>query len=123
MHNKQFTASKTLALILTAGAMCTAVAAPRSQIAQAFSPAQYQALPIEQRQMYVAGALDTVRFFAPTPEFNELYNVCLAGTTIAQVTAVVDVRASHPEPIDQGLMPLIVNNSLAADCNRRGFKK
>lgn len=119
---EKFIAPTLVALTLTAGAVCTASAVPRGQLAQTFSPAQYQALPVEQRQTYVAGALDTVRFFAPTPEFTNLYNACLSGTTVAQVTAVVDARASHPEPIDQDLMPLIVNNAVATDCNRRGFK-
>ncbi|HEM7851456.1 hypothetical protein LGM85_22750 [Burkholderia multivorans] len=119
---KKFIASTLVAMALAAGAICNAIAVPSTQFTQAFSAAEYQALAVEQRQIYVAGALDTVRIFAPSAELRNFYNVCLTRTTLAQVTAVVDARASHPEPIDQGLMPLIVNNAVAAECNRSGFR-
>ncbi|MBU9236319.1 hypothetical protein KTD19_28505 [Burkholderia multivorans] len=119
---KKFIASTLVAMALAAGAVCNAIAVPSTQFAQAFSAAEYQALAVEQRQIYVAGVLDTVRIFAPSAELKAFYNVCLTRTTLGQVTAVVDARASHPEPIDQGLMPLIVHNAVAAECNRSGFR-
>jgi hypothetical protein len=89
---------------------------------QAYSPALYRSLPLEQRQAYVAGALDAARAFTGFPQVNVLLDQCLPGTTIAQLTVLVDARVSHPQPVDQGVMSQVVYNAIAADCNRRGFK-
>lgn len=102
--------------------MSSAATAAQSPILQAYSPTQYQAMPTEQRQAYVAGVLDAARTVSTIPRVNELYGACLAGMTIGQATSIVDVRAKHPDPVDRDMMPVIVHNALMVDCTRRGVK-
>ncbi|MCW3587387.1 hypothetical protein [Burkholderia cenocepacia] len=112
-----------LLLVAAANTLSNSAIAAQGSILQAYSPAQYLAIPIEQRQAYVAGVIDAARVVSSIPRVNELYGTCLAGMTIGQATAIVDARAKQPEPVDHDFMPVIVHNALMTDCNRRGFKE
>ncbi|AJZ56218.1 hypothetical protein [Paraburkholderia fungorum] len=87
---------------------------------QAISPDLYPKLPVNERQSYVAGVLDTDRLLFRQSQAQ--FVACLNGETIAQVTDVVDRSLPTLEPVLRTAMPVAVLNALIADCERRGFK-
>jgi len=115
----KFIASTLACAFLTPGVFAQTPAAP-DPLLQAVSPALYPTLPVDQRQFYVAGALDYDRvFFEQT---KPLFAACLKGMTIAQATQVVDRGVTTLEPLLRSSMPIAVHNALLMDCDRRGFK-
>ncbi|MGP8431923.1 hypothetical protein ACT2FY_00420 [Paraburkholderia fungorum] len=103
-------------------AMASLTAAARTPVMQAYSFSSYAALPVAQRQAYVAGVLDADRSMVPFEQAHAKFARCLAGTTIEQLTVLVDARVTHPMPMDNGYVPFAVHNALDADCSRRGFQ-
>lgn len=99
-----------------------ALSAGQTPIMQAYSFSSYAALPIAQRQAYVAGVLDADRSMVPFEQAHAKFARCLAGMTIGQLTLLVDARVSHPVPVDSGYVPFAVHNALDVDCSRRGFQ-
>jgi hypothetical protein len=91
-----------------------------SPLAQAISPELYPKLPLNERQSYVAGVLDADRVLFPQSKAQ--FAACLSGTTVAQLTDVVDRSLPTLEPVLRTAMPIAVHNALIADCERRGFK-
>ncbi|WP_198294045.1 hypothetical protein [Burkholderia ubonensis] len=114
---------KKLTLLLAlASVMAGATAAAQTPVMQAHSFASYAALPVAQREAYVAGVLDADRSMVPFEQAHAKFARCLAGTTIGQLTVLVDARVNHPVLMDNGYVPLAVHNALDADCTRRGFQ-
>jgi hypothetical protein len=89
-------------------------------LAQAISPELYPKLPLNERQSYVAGVLDADRVLFPLSKAQ--FATCLSGTTVAQLTEVVDRSLPTLEPVLRTAMPIAVHNALITDCERRGFK-
>ncbi|MBP0631975.1 hypothetical protein [Cupriavidus sp. AcVe19-1a] len=109
-----------VALVVAAGAFAQAPVAPAVPLLQAVSPDMYTKLPIEQRQFYVAGVLDSDRVFFQ--QNKPMFVACLSGITIAQVTDIVDRGMRTLEPMLRSSMPIAVHNAILTDCNRRGFQ-
>ncbi|MGP8438008.1 hypothetical protein ACT2FY_08440 [Paraburkholderia fungorum] len=103
-------------------ALASFTAAAQTPVMQAYSFSSYAALPVAQRQAYVAGVLDTDRSMVPFEQAHAKFARCLTGTTIEQLTVLVDARVNHPMPVDNGYVPFAVHNALDADCSRRGFQ-
>lgn len=113
---------KVILLLALASVTAGRTAAAQTPVMQAYSFSTYAALPVAQREAYVAGVLDADRSMVPFEEAHAKFARCLAGTTIGQLTALVDARVSRPMPVDNGYVPFAVHNALDADCSRRGFK-
>ncbi|WP_250523505.1 MULTISPECIES: hypothetical protein [unclassified Caballeronia] len=118
MHLKLL-ASALVTSVLATGAFAQTGPAP-VPLLQAVSPDLYPKLPIDQRQFYVAGALDYDRVFFEQTE--PLFAACLKDMTIARVTEIVDRGVITLEPLLRSSMPIAVHNALLMDCDRRGFK-
>lgn len=106
-----------LALAAAASGQTPSQPAP---LVQAITTDTYPQLPLNERQAYVAGVLDTDRVLFPQSKAQ--FAVCFRGTTIAQLTDVVDRSLPALEPLLRTTMPLAVHNALINDCDRRGFK-
>ncbi|KDR28534.1 MULTISPECIES: hypothetical protein [Caballeronia] len=120
MYSKTVVTAAALVACLTTGAFAQAPALPAVPLLQAVSPDGYTKLSIDQRQFYVAGALDTDRvLFEQT---KPLFAACLQGITIARATEIVDRGLTTLEPMLRSSMPIAVHNALLMDCDRRGFK-
>ena len=112
---------KSASAVLLALFVTTAADAQVAQIPlQTISPDQYRVLPTDQRQLYVAGALDGIRGI--NPQTREMFNQCLQGMTLSEVTQVVDHGLSTLEPVLRSTVPVAVHNALLAECERRGFQ-
>jgi hypothetical protein len=111
-----------LALATTAAAFAAVPAAALTPVLQIYSMAQYQAMPLALRETYVAGVLDADRAMVPFEQAHAKFAQCLTGMTVAQATALVDARVSHPQAQDHGYVPLAVHNALDVDCTRRGYQ-
>nr|KGD05880.1 hypothetical protein DO63_2721 [Burkholderia pseudomallei] len=113
-----------LAVILPALSLVTVVSSAYAQLVklppQTLYPEQYRALSTAERQLYVAGALDAIR--GVNPQTREMFNQCLPGITLAEVTQLVDRGLSTLEPVARSTVPVAVHNSLLAECERRGFR-
>lgn len=113
-----------LAVILPALSLVTVVSSAYAQLVklppQTLYPERYRALSTAERQLYVAGALDAIR--GVNPQTREMFNQCLPGMTLAEVTQLVDRGLSTLEPVARSTVPVAVHNSLLAECERRGFR-
>lgn len=109
-------------LLALAGASVGSTVAAQTPVMQAYSFSTYAALPVAQREAYVAGVLDADRSMVPFEQAHAKFARCLVGTTIEQLTLLVDARVNHPVPLDNGYVPFAVHNALDADCSRRGFQ-
>ncbi|HEX7911968.1 MAG TPA: hypothetical protein VF534_28285 [Paraburkholderia sp.] len=120
MQIKCVMSAAALATVLATAAFAQAPAVPAVPLLQAVSPDGYPKLSVDQRQFYVAGALDTDRvLFEQT---KPLFAACLQGMTIARATEIVDRGLATLEPMLRSSMPIAVHNALLMDCDRRGFK-
>ncbi|WP_186130641.1 hypothetical protein [Burkholderia gladioli] len=113
---------KKIILTLALASATVFPAAAQTPVMQAYSFSTYAALPVAQRQAYVAGVLDADRSMVPFEQAHAKFARCLADTTIGQLTVLVDARVNHPVPVDNGYVPFAVHNALDADCSRRGFQ-
>ncbi|WP_454875210.1 hypothetical protein [Paraburkholderia xenovorans] len=121
MHVKSIASAAALAASLTTGAFAQAPALSGVPLLQAVSPDNYAKLTVDERQFYVAGALDADRVLFD--QTKPLFAACLQGMTIAQATQVVDRGLTTLEPLLRSSMPIAVHNALLTDCDRRGFKQ
>jgi len=115
-------ALKKIVLTLALASATVLPAAAQTPVMQTYSFSTYAALPVAQRQAYVAGVLDADRSMVPFEEAHAMFARCLTSTTIGQLTALVDARVNHPVPVDMGYVPLAVHNAIDEDCLRRGVK-
>lgn len=113
---------KMIFLLALASMTAAKMAAAQALVVQTYSFATYAALPVAQREAYVAGVLDADRSMVPLEEAHAKFARCLSGTTIGQLTALVDERVNHPVPMDNGYVPFAVHNAVDTDCSRRGFR-
>jgi hypothetical protein len=112
-----------LAFLLALTSVTTGTtASAQTPVIQAYNFSSYAALPVAQREAYVAGVLDADRSMVPFEQAHAKFARCLAGATIGQLTALVDARVNHPVPMDNGYVPFAVHNALDVDCARRGFQ-
>lgn len=81
---------------------------------QTVSPDQYRGMPLKQRQLYVASALDADRVFYQ--QTTQMF-ACLNGVTLAQATDIVDRGLTTLPPLASWTMPAVVHNALLNACN------
>ena len=110
----------TTAVLVLAGAAFGQTVPQPGPLTQAISVDMYPKMPVGERQAYVAGVLDTDRVLFPQSKAQ--CAACFNGTTIAQLTDVVDRSLPSLEPVLRTTMPIAVHNALINDCDRRGFK-
>jgi hypothetical protein len=117
-HTMRFNAA--VPACLAALSMLTAAHAQAPGALQVVTPDQYRALPVAERQLYVAGVLDTMLGFnLPT---HAMFAQCLPGVTASQLVQVVDQRLPDLPPVERSDMPVAVHNALLHACLDRGYK-
>lgn len=84
---------------------------------QAVTPETYKALPVESRQSYVLGVIDTEAFLMPQV-FVSIKD-CVKGANGAQLTTMVDHGLASMPPVAVGSMPQNVHNALNVECKKR----
>jgi hypothetical protein len=83
---------------------------------QTVTPDTYKTLPVEARQFYVAGVLDTESYFRP--EAYAPISGCVKGKSAAQLMAMVDEGLASMPPGSIGAMPQNVHNAIDVECSR-----
>jgi len=82
---------------------------------QMVTPAQYPALSHSERQYYVAGIIDTDRLLFQ--QTKPLFATCLTGSTLEQITEIVDRELGALAPELRSSMPIAAHNALVVACN------
>jgi len=106
--------------LLTFAAVSVCFAQAPSAIRQAISLDQYQQLPRQDREIYLAGVLDADRVLFD--QTKPMFAACLAGATLTQVTDIVDTAVASIKPAQRDTMPSLVHNTLVSACERAGHK-
>jgi hypothetical protein len=90
-------------------------------VVQIVTPNVYRALPVAERRLYVAGAFDAlIGFSLPA---NAMLKHCLTGTSVTQLTQIVDERLPRLTSVERSSTPVAVHNALLQACLDRGYKE